>query len=197
MERQRWGPLSLSKARPCGHPRASPRTLINPVFAELFPGFLPTQSAPCGIGLILRLPFSHTLWCTRVSPRFKVSPQMTDEIWAPTTRAEALKVVSAILSSNKTVHKLFTACLMRGQWKLHSQWDTYGPYELRGNTHNVLEPLPEPQPGVSPNQSAAERFCTSYIRSWWKGSKIHEAVAKLQSCRNAKQGSKDLSWTDF
>lgn len=117
MERQRWGPLSLSKARPCGHPRASPRTLINPVFAELFPGFLPTQSAPCGIGLILCLPFSHTLWCTRVSPRFKVSPQMTDEIWAPTTRAEALKVVSAIVSTNKTVHKLFRACLMRGQWK--------------------------------------------------------------------------------
>lgn len=143
MERQRWGPLSLSKARPCGHPRASPRTLINPLFAELFPGFLPTQSAPCGIGLILCLPFSHTLW---VSPRFKVSPQMTDEIWAPTTRAEALKVVSAFLSTNKTVHKLFTACLMRGQW------DTYGLYELSRcpNHSRVFHPIRAQQWGSAP-----------------------------------------------
>lgn len=36
-------------------------SLINPLFAELAPGFLPAQSGPCGVGLILSLPFfSHT-----------------------------------------------------------------------------------------------------------------------------------------
>lgn len=173
MERQRWGPLSLSKARPCGHPRASPRTLINPVFAELFPGFLPTQSAPCGIGLILCLPFSHTLWCTRVSPRFKVSPQMTDEIWAPTTRAEAIRVVSAIVSTNKTVHKLFTACLMRGQWKnsIHSGTPTVHTsseetlatcYSRCPNHNRVFHPIRAQQRGSAPvTLEAGERGARS------------------------------------
>lgn len=192
MERQWWGPLCLSKARPCGHPRASLRTLINPVFAELFPGFLPTQSAPCGIGLCL--PFSHTLWCTSVSPRFRVSPQMTDEIWAPTTRAEALKVVSAILSTNKTVHKLFTACLMRGQWKTLF---TVGLLRSIGAQRKHSQRVTASARTTTGSFTQSERSREVLNQLHWKLDPLANTVAKLHSCSNAKEGSKDLSWTDF
>lgn len=100
MDRAAWGALGKP-----GLAAIFSRSLINPVFAEPAPGFLPAPSGPRG-SVILRLPFFPLT--LRVSPGFYVSPQMvtkeTGEISAPAATGETLKVASGIPSANINVH---------------------------------------------------------------------------------------------